>query len=367
MLREKLRRFQRIPLSIILVLITLALIGSMILYSAAEGSIFPWAHRQLVRFIFGLILMLIFAAIDIRTWSFLAYPFYIISLFFLITVEILGFVGMGAQRWLDLYIFNLQPSELMKIALILALARYFHHSSPEEIFKIRNLILPTLMVIVLALLVMRQPDLGTAIILILCGGSLFFVAGVRLWKFAVILSAVFISSPILWNFLRDYQKNRILTFLNPENDPLQKGYQILQAKIALGSGGLWGQGFMQGTQSHLQFLPAKQTDLVFTMLCEEWGFVGGIVILGLYSILFFYGFRVALKSHHPFGRYLALGMTTVFFWYVFINIAMATGLLPVVGVPLPLLSYGGTALLTLMIGMGLIFSVATHYDVRIGR
>ncbi|MEI8296328.1 MAG: rod shape-determining protein RodA [Alphaproteobacteria bacterium] len=363
----KWRRLQRMNLAVVGILVLITLIGAAMLYSAAGGSISPWAGKQLVRFAVGLIILFIIALVDVRTWSMLAYPFYMVSLFFLIAVEAMGFIGMGAQRWLDLYVFNLQPSELMKISLVLALARYLHHCTAEQISHVRTLVLPSLMILLPTLFVMRQPDLGTAIILLISGISLFFVAGVRWWKFVVAGLAVSASMPVFWSLLRDYQKNRILTFLNPEQDPLQTGYHIMQSKIALGSGGFWGKGFMQGTQSHLNFLPEKQTDFIFTMLCEEFGFMGGVIVLLLYVLLIAYGFFVAIKSHHAFGRYLALGMTTTLFSYVFINMAMVVGLVPVVGLPLPLLSYGGTAVLTLMIGMGLVFSVAIHHDVRMGR
>jgi rod shape determining protein RodA len=363
----KWHRFQRMNLAVIGILLLLALMGAAMLYSAAGGSISPWAGKQVFRFAVGLVILSVIALVDVRTWSMLAYPFYMVSLLFLIAVEVMGFIGMGAQRWIDLYVFNLQPSELMKISLVLALARYFHHCTPEQIVRVRTLVLPAVMILLPTLFVMRQPDLGTAVILLLCGISLFFVAGVRWWKFVVAGLATGAAMPVFWSLLRDYQKNRILTFLNPERDPLQTGYHIMQSKIALGSGGFWGKGFMQGSQSHLNFLPEKQTDFIFTMLCEEFGFVGGFVVLVLYALLIAYGFFVAIKSHHAFGRYLALGMTTTLFSYVFINMAMVVGLVPVVGLPLPLLSYGGTAMLTLMIGMGLVFSVAIHHDVRMGR
>lgn len=367
MLEKLTLRIRRLNPFIIGILTLLALIGTVMLYSAAEGSFSPWAGKHLLRFCFGLGVMIAVSLVDIRTWSSLAYPLYGLALLSLIAVDIMGFVGMGAQRWLDLYVFNLQPSELMKLSLILALARYLHSRSQEEIFHLRYLLIPGFMIILPAILVMQQPDLGTAIVLILCGGSIFFIAGVKWWKFAAILAGLSISTPILWTHLKDYQKNRILTFLNPDTNPLHSGYHVIQSKIALGSGGFWGKGFLQGTQSHLNFLPAKQTDFIFTMLCEEFGFIGGLFVVLLYSLLIFYGFSVALRSHHAFGRYLAIGIASMLFWYVFINIAMVAGLIPVVGVPLPLLSYGGTALMTLMTGMGLLASIVNHHDVRIGR
>ena len=224
-----------------------------------------------------------------------------------------------------------------------------------------------MMVLVPAALVLKQPDLGTAMMLLMTGAVLFFLAGVRLWMFAVMAAAAAAAVPAGWHFLRDYQKNRIYTFLDPESDPLGAGYHILQSKIALGSGGLFGKGFLLGTQSHLSFLPEKQTDFIFTMLAEEFGFVGGLGLLALYSLVIAYGFAIALRCRNHFGRLLGLGIATNFFLYVFINTAMVMGLIPVVGVPLPLISYGGTAMLTVMFGFGLLMNVAVHRDTRLNR
>jgi len=352
---------------VIALLILIASIGFLMLYSAANGSVHPWAIKQILRFSVGIILMLGIALIDTRSWMSFAYPLYFISLVLLIGVDVMGFLGKGAIRWIDLYIIQLQPSELMKIALILALARYFHKRSIEEIHQAQTLLVPLALTLIPTLLAMRQPDLGTAIILILSGATLFFTAGVQWWKFGLIGGGVLAAIPIMWNLLYDYQKKRILTFLNPENDVTNAGYHITQSKIALGSGGITGKGFLQGTQSHLNFLPEKQTDFIFTMFSEEFGLLGGIFLLSLYAILLFYGFHVAMTSRNSFGRFVAIGITTTVFLYVFINMAMVMGMLPVVGIPLPLISYGGTALLTLLIGQGLIFSVAIHHDMRFGR
>jgi len=250
---------------------------------------------------------------------------------------------------------------------MLALARYFHGLTIEEIGKPLRLIVPALFILMPAVLVLKQPDLGTALMLLMCGGAVFFLAGVRLWKFIFVIAAAGGALPVVWGHMRDYQKNRIYTFLDPENDPLGSGYHILQSKIALGSGGLFGKGFLLGTQSHLNFLPEKQTDFIFTMLAEELGLVGGLILLGLYTLVFVYGFAIALRSRNHFGRLLGLGITINFFLYVFINTAMVMGLIPVVGVPLPLISYGGTAMLTVMFGFGLLMSVYIHRDVRVSR
>jgi len=364
---RKLSLIRQINPWVIGLLTLIASIGFLMLYSAANGSMEPWAWKQIFRFAIGFSIMLAMALVDSRSWMAYAYPFYGISLLLLFGVDVVGFVGKGAVRWIDLYVVQLQPSELMKIALILALARYFHKRTLEEIQRLPTLAFPLALILMPTLLAMRQPDLGTAIILILCGATIFFAAGVQWWKFAVVGGGVLAAAPVIWTLLHGYQKKRILTFLNPENDPANAGYHITQSKIALGSGGIMGKGFLQGTQSHLNFLPEKQTDFIFTMFSEEFGLMGAIVLLILYVALLSYGFRVAMASRNSFGGFVAIGVTTTVFCYVFINIAMVMGMLPVVGIPLPLVSYGGTALLTLLMGQGLIFSVALHRDVRIGR
>jgi len=351
----------------VLLVCAVAGIGVAMLYSAANGSFQPWASRHVVRFAFGLVVMLSVALVDVRIWLRLAYSFYAVSLMLLVLVEVMGFIGMGAQRWIDLGYFNLQPSELMKIALVLALARYFHGLGMEDIGRPTRLVAPLLMIGMPAALVLRQPDLGTALMLVMAGGAIFFAAGVRLWKFGVVLALGLAALPVGWQFLHEYQKQRIMTFLNPEHDPLGAGYHIIQSKIALGSGGLSGKGFMLGTQGHLRFLPEMQTDFIFTMLAEEFGMIGGLGLIGLYGLLLVYGIAIATRSYSHFGRLVAIGVTVTFFLYVFINIAMVMGLIPVVGVPLPLISYGGTAMITLLIGFGLLMGVWVHRDVIIGR
>jgi rod shape determining protein RodA len=361
---EKLRHFNW---GLLLAVCATAGIGFAMLYSAGNGHAEPWMSRQALRFAGGFCALIAVALVDFRFWLRQAYPLYGLAFVLLIYVEIAGHIGMGAQRWINVGFIQLQPSELMKISLVLALARYFHGLSYEDIGKPLNVLIPVVMVLVPAGLVLMQPDLGTAGMLILGGALMFFAAGVRLWKFAVVLAAGLAAIPIAWNFLRDYQKDRILTFLNPENDPLGTGYHILQSKIAFGSGGLFGKGFLQGSQSHLNFLPERQTDFIFTMLAEEFGMVGGLVLLGLYAILIGYGLAIGLRSRNQFGRLVAVGLAGNLFLYVFINMAMVMGLIPVVGVPLPLISYGGTAMLTVLVGFGLIMSVYINRDLRIGR
>lgn len=345
----------------------IALIGLAMLYSAANGSWSPWAVRQAIRFAMALALCIAVAIVDIRFWLRWAYLSYAISMTLLIGVEVMGEIGMGAQRWIDLGLIRLQPSELMKISLVLALARYFHGRTYDEIGQIRFLLMPLLAIIAPVILVLRQPDLGTALMLVMGGAIIFFLAGVRLWKFGIVGVLSLASVPIAWQFLRNYQKKRVLTFLDPESDPLGAGYHILQSKIALGSGGTWGKGFLQGSQSHLNFLPEKQTDFIFTMLAEELGMIGGLALIGLYMLVIAYGFIITLRCRNRFGRLNACGMTTSLFLYVFINIAMVMGLLPVVGVPLPLISYGGTVMLTVMIGLGFVINAYIHRDLEIPR
>ncbi|MBM3507533.1 MAG: rod shape-determining protein RodA [Alphaproteobacteria bacterium] len=341
--------------------------GLLVLYSLAGGITDTWVEKQAIRFGLGFSAMIVVALIDIRIWLSLAYAAYAVALLLLVAVDVVGVVGMGAQRWIDIGIVTLQPSELMKASLVLALARYFHELTLEETQSFKWVLIPAAMILAPAALVLVQPDLGTATLLLLCGATMCFLAGVRLWIFAVAAAAAAAVIPFGWQFLHEYQKNRILTFLDPERDPLGAGYHILQSKIALGAGGIFGRGFREGTQSHLNFLPEMQTDFIFTTLAEEFGMVGALSLLGLYVCILAYGMAISLRSRHHFGRLVAMGIGTTFFCYVFINIAMVTGLLPVVGVPLPLISYGGTAMVTLMAGFGLVISVYIHRDIRIPR
>lgn len=352
---------------LLLLLSLIGAVGFAVLYSAAGGKLEPWAMRHAVRFGIFLFVLIAIALIDIRIWMQLAYPIYGLALLMLIAVDVLGVIGMGAQRWLDLYFIQLQPSELMKIGLVLALARYYHHVSVENIGRIAHLFIPIGLIVAPVGLVMVQPDLGTAIMLVLSGIGIMFIAGVRLWKFLVAGLAVSGAAPVAWSMLREYQQNRILTFLDPERDPLGAGYHITQSKIALGSGGLFGKGFMQGSQANLNFLPEKQTDFIFTMMAEEFGMMGALVLIGLFICVLLYGFAIALRSRNHFGRLTAMGITITLFLYVFINIGMVMGLLPVVGIPLPLVSYGGTAMLTVLAACGLLVSVYIHRDVVLTR
>lgn len=357
-------KISRINWPLVAMLGVLASCGAAVLYSAGRGWS-PWAGMHLLRFSIGVVMMLMVAMVDIRHWMRMAYPIYFFGLLLLIWVEIAGEIGMGAQRWIDLGFLQLQPSEIMKIALVMVYARYYHGMNPGRISHPVSLLLPLALVAIPAALVMRQPDLGTAVLLLGGAGGMLFLAGVSWIYFASAIAALMAALPIAWGFLRDYQKNRVLTFLNPEQDPLGTGYHILQSKIAFGSGGVFGKGYMQGTQSHLDFLPEMQTDFIFTMFAEEMGMIGAIVLLCVFGLVIAYGYVIAMRVRHQFGRLIVLGVILNFFLYVSINMAMVMGLLPVVGVPLPFVSYGGTAMLTLLFGFGLVLSASVHRGVPI--
>ncbi len=352
---------------LVLLLCAICGVGVVMLYSAGHGSWEPWAARHLARFGAALALMFAVALVDIRFWLRHAYTVYGTTLLLLIAVEVAGFAGMGARRWLDLGMLQLQPSELMKIALVLALARHFCDASIERIRRSSALIAPLLLAGAPAALVLRQPDLGTAIMLLMGAAAVLFVVGVPLWKFAAAGLLLGAALPALWFLLEAYQRRRILIFFHPESDPLGAGYHILQAMIALGSGGVSGKGYLHGTQSHLNFLPERQTDFIFTMLAEEFGLIGGLGLLLLFCILFVYSAAISLRIRNQFGRVLGLGIAVTVALYGFINIAMVMGLVPVVGVPLPLISYGGTVMLSVMAGFGLLLSASIHRDVEVGR
>jgi rod shape determining protein RodA len=361
------RKIRLINWGLVLLVCTITGIGVGLLYSAAGGRWEPWAIRQLIRSIPGLVIMLTFAMIDIRIWLRFAYGIYGVMFCLLVAVEVMGQVGMGAQRWIDLGFFVLQPSELMKPALVLALGRYFHGLTLDQIGKPLVLIPPIGIVFLPVGLVLLQPNLGTALLLTFTGAAIFFVSGVRLWKWALAIGGGVAAVPIGWEFLHDYQRQRVYTFLDPERDPLGAGYNIIQSKIALGSGGLFGKGFMMGSQSQLMFLPEKHTDFIFVVLAEEFGMAGAGFLLLLYVLVFVYGIVITLSCRNQFGRLVGIGLTTTFFLYVCVNVAMVMGLIPVVGIPLPLVSYGGTAMLTLMVGIGILLSVSVHREVRIPR
>ena len=361
-----LTKLWQIPWSFVLLLGLVAGVGYAALYSAGGGGPEPYAAKHAIRFGFGLVLMLCVALVDIRLIARLAPLGYAGGVALLVLVLFHGNVGKGAQRWIDLGPLQLQPSELMKIMLVLGLAAWFHRASWERVGSPLFLIPPVVMVLIPVALILKQPNLGTALITAVVGAGVFFAAGVRLWKFAVVAGGAAVAAPIAYEMLHDYQRARITTFLDPESDPLGAGYNIIQSKIALGSGGLWGKGFLQGTQGHLNFLPEKQTDFIFTMLAEEFGLAGALAVLALLGLVIVFCFLVAFRSRHQFGRLLGIGLGTNFFLYVFVNVAMVTGSIPVGGVPLPLISHGGSAMLTTMLGFGLLLSAHVHRDAEFG-
>jgi len=348
----------------VLLLTLLAGVGYAALYSAAGGSPEPWAFRHALRFAFGLIILVSVAMVDVRLIERMAWPLYALGIALLLVVAMYGQVGKGAQRWLDLGPIQMQPSELMKLLLSVALASYFRRATWERMGNPLYLVPPALAVALPAALILRQPNLGNALITAMLGGVIFFLAGMRIWKIVLAVGGAAALIPFAYDHLKDYQKARIITFLNPESDPLGAGYNTIQSKIALGSGGIWGRGWLGGTQSQLDFLPEKQTDFIFTLWAEEWGMVGALGLMALNLLIVAYGLAIAMRCRHQFGRLLAAGIIINFFLYMFVNIAMNMGLIPVGGVPLPLVSHGGSSGLTVMLGFGLLMSVHVHRDVE---
>lgn len=361
------RRLAQLNRNLIVIIGVLGLIGCAMMLSASGGHLEPWAVRHAPRFALGFLLMLAVAIIPQERLMRHAYTVYGICLLMLLFVLAAGYIGKGAQRWVDLGFFNLQPSELMKIALIMALSRYFHTLPPGAVKRAVFLLPPLLMMLVPALLILKQPNLGTATILVAVGATLFFFAGVQLRYFLTLGALGIAALPIGWHFLHDYQRQRVLTFLNPEADPLGSGYNIMQSMIAIGSGGFFGKGYIQGSQGQLDFLPEKQTDFIFTMFAEEMGFLGAMILLTLYGLLLTYGIATAIRARSRFASLTAIGVTMLLFTHVWINMAMVMGLIPVVGVPLPMLSYGGSFLISTMLAFGLLLNAFANRDKSLHR
>jgi len=350
-----------------LLLVAAAAVGFVMLTSVAGGALSTWAEPQMKRFALGLIVMVAVAMVPIWFWRNMSLLAYLVSLALLVAVALVGIEGKGAQRWLDLGVMRIQPSELAKITLVMVLAAYYDLLPVSRVSRPLWVLLPAGLILVPVGLVLRQPDLGTSILLVLGGGAMMFLAGVHWAYFATLLAlgagavtAVVMSRGTDWQLLETYQYRRIDTFLDPESDPLGAGYHITQSKIALGSGGWTGRGFMQGTQSRLNFLPEKHTDFIFVTLAEEFGFVGAVWLLALYGLIVVFCVAAALANRDRFSSLLILGVAMTFFLYFTVNMAMVTGLIPVVGVPLPLVSYGGSAMLVLMLGFGLVQSAHVH-------
>ncbi|MFA7429576.1 MAG: rod shape-determining protein RodA [Rhodospirillaceae bacterium] len=351
----------------LLALAFLAGAGVLALYSAAGGSWHPWASSQAVRFGVSLLIVLFVASVSTRVLLDAAYPIYVLCLASLLAVEFFGQVGMGAQRWLNLGFMSIQPSEFAKIGLILAIARYYHFSPADRAVSLLHGLPALIMIAVPTILVFLQPNLGTSLLLMMAGLTVALMGGLPLWLMGAAGAAAIATAPALWMHMHEYQKSRVLTFLDPERDPLGAGYNIIQSKIALGSGRMFGKGFLEGSQSQLGFLPEKHTDFILVVLAEEWGLVGSLSVLLACCVVIAYGYAVAWRAQHEFGRLLALGLTTSFFLYVFVNMAMIMGLIPVVGIPLPLLSNGGTVMMAVMISAGILLNISLRPSLHRGN
>ncbi len=362
-----LRKILFVHWPLVLLISAVASFGFLMLYSVGSGSLDPWARPQMIRFAVGIVLMFVVAFIPLTFWRQISGIAYLGGMVLLLFVLFFGSVGMGAQRWIDLGFIQLQPSEVMKIALVMALALYYDWLPVEKVSRPLYVLIPLVLIGVPAMMVVVQPDLGTSILLVLSGGVVMFLAGVSYWYFAAAASvaiggaaSVWISRGSSWQILNNYQYKRIDIFLDPSLDPLGAGYHITQSKIALGSGGVSGRGFMQGPQSQLNFLPEKQTDFIFTTLAEEFGYIGSTLLLVLYTLIMIFAISAAVQNKNRFGALLIGGVAATFFFYFALNMAMVMGLAPVVGVPLPLVSYGGSAMLVLLGGFGLIQSAHIH-------
>ncbi|MGI3166454.1 rod shape-determining protein RodA [Pseudooceanicola sp. 200-1SW] len=352
---------------LVLLLTAVASVGFLMLYSVAGGSLSPWAEPQMKRFAMGLVGMFVIAMVPVWFWRNVSGVAYGLSLLLLLYVEFFGHVGMGAQRWINLGFMRLQPSELMKISLVMFLAAYYDWLPMKKVSHPLWVLIPVLIILLPTFLVVKQPDLGTAILLLTGGGAVMFLAGVHWAYFASVITgavglvwAVFQSRGTDWQLIKDYQFRRIDTFLDPSKDQLGAGYHITQSKIALGSGGWTGRGYMQGTQSRLNFLPEKHTDFIFTTLAEEFGFVGSVSLLALYALIMVFCVGSAMNNQNRYASLMTLGIATTFFLFFAVNMSMVMGLAPVVGVPLPLVSYGGSAMLVLMLAFGLVQSAHIH-------
>jgi rod shape determining protein RodA len=347
----------RLPWRLIFMVASIAMFGLIVLYSAAGGSAQPWALKQGIVFLFFLGIAIAMSWMSEATIKSIAFPLYGITMVMLIGVEALGFVSKGAQRWLELGPVKLQPSEFMKPAIVLTLARFYELVPAGDIRKWRAIWPAFVLLGVPAFLILVQPDLGTCIMVLLCGVTVMFLAGVPLWIFLLPIGAGAVAAPVVYHLMHGYQRKRIDVFLDPESDPLGAGYHIAQSKIAIGSGGIWGKGFLHGSQSHLDYLPEGHTDFVFATMAEEWGLVGGVLLILGFAMVIKWGMKVSATSRTRFGQLAAAGLSATIFFYVAINLMMVTGLAPVVGVPLPLVSFGGSAVMTVMLCIGLLMAL----------
>ena len=354
------QKIRSIDYLLIFTVIAIGVISCFAMYSTDGGELNYHTKNHAIRLGLFFSLMMFISFINIKTWHSLGYVFYLIVLGLLIWASLFGITASGSQRWINLYFINLQPSELMKIAIILCFAKYYHRIQLSNVNKLKNIVIPILIIFIPTALVISQPDLGTSVLIVLSGIIVLWLAGVNIKYFFYSSIAFIISAPFVISFLKPYQKLRILTFFDPDKDPLGAGYQIIQSKIAVGSGGLTGKGFLKGTQGYLEFLPEKHTDFIFTLFSEEFGFVGSLVLLILYAILILRIIRIGALSRSFFGKFFCYGFGSAIFVYVTVNMSMVLGLLPIVGSPLPILSYGGSSMLATMIGLGIVMSTKIY-------
>ena len=349
-------------LNLILLVLLLGIISCFVMYSTDGGQFNYHTKSHIYRFLIFFFLFILLSFLNINFWYRYAYIMYALFLILLVGVEFWGLTASGSKRWLDVFVFNLQPSELMKVGIVVFLAKYYHKISSSDVNSVKNFMQPLVAISIPIFLIIAQPDLGTALLIAAAGLIMLWLAGVSIKYFFYSGIGIFTLLPIVIAFLRPYQKLRILTFLDPERDPLGAGYQIIQSKIAIGSGGLFGKGFLRGSQSYLDYLPEKHTDFIFTLFSEEFGFVGSGVLLLLYFVLIFVIINIGKKSRSYFARSFCYGFASVFFVCVVVNMSMVLGLLPIVGSPLPILSYGGSAMLTTMLGLAIVMSCHLHKD-----
>ena len=355
---QKIRSFD---ILLIMSILALGIVGVLAMYSSDGGQFLYHTKSHIVRFSVFFCLMLVFSFIRIKFWHILGYFFYFIVVLLLIYASFYGITASGSQRWINLFFINLQPSELMKIAVIICFAKYYHRMQVSNANKFKNLLIPVIILVIPTLLVLSQPDLGTSILIASSGLVVIWLSGVNIKYFVYMALILIISAPFVISFLKPYQKIRILTFFNPERDPLGAGYQIIQSKIAVGSGGIWGKGFLKGTQSYLEFLPEKHTDFIFTLFSEEFGFVGSLVILIIYSIMIYRIIAIGSIARSFFAKLYCYGFGSAIFIYVVVNMSMVLGLLPIVGSPLPIMSYGGSSMLATMIGLSIVMSAKIYH------
>lgn len=349
----------------ILLLILISSIGIALLYSIADGQWNPWALRQSIRLSIGLILLFVVSQVNIKFWYQHAYHFYFFCIFLIVATLLFSREISGAKRWLNLYFFTMQPAEVFKIIIILSLAKYFNSIKLQSYDIKQRILVPFLILLIPVLLIFKQPDLGTSLIILFSGIIVFFVSGIRIKTFFISGFIGITSFPLLWYFLKDYQKSRIINFLDQQNDLLGANYHITQSKIALGSGGFFGKGYLEGTQSHLQFIPEMQTDFIFSVLGEEFGLFGILILFFLYATLILWSINLSLDSRNFFSKIFGISFITSFFLSIFINVGMVTGIIPVVGVPLPLCSFGGSAMISFFIGFGILLSGYNFKDQKV--